>query len=281
MDSHRFDALTRRWGRSSRRQALAAFAAGLCGHVVLAPNAEEVAAACKGPNAKCERNANCCADDGLRCVKVGKSKKGKKAKKRCRCKSGTCPPQTPCCVRGKCEELCDGACCADCFVLITGQGVPPAPNSDECCPQDKICGPNPKKLSDDRCCSDSEDCVEGTCCSQIGAFGSIVCGGKCCSIEACCNGECCGEGQVCATTPQGDACVSDSRACGPGEPACFQGEDCHGGVCCSGGRVCSLGAGADVCCAADERCELPNTPQAGCCPINTTCNSFKGHRVRR
>ena len=280
MDSQRFDALTRRWSGGSRRQVLSALVAGLLGHVVRGPDVDEVAAACKGFNAKCTGNASCCAGAGLRCVKVGKGGKGKKRKRRCRCKGGTCPPQTPCCIGGKCQELCDGECCADCFVELSGTGEP-IPSTILCCPQDKICGPNPKKLSDDRCCFPNEDCVGGECCNNTGAFGSVVCGGKCCSVAACCNGACCGAGQVCATTPQGDTCVSASRECGPGEPACFTGEDCHGGVCCPGERICSMGAGADVCCAADERCELPDTPQAVCCPINTTCNSFKGHRVRR
>ncbi len=285
MDSQHFDALTRLLGGGSRRQVLSAPATGLLGHVVRGPDADEVAAACKGFNAKCQRHGNCCADEGLRCVKVGKKKKGKKAKKRCRCKSGTCPPETPCCVRGKCEELCDDGmggetCCSDCFVLVTGQGVPPNPNSDECCPQDKICGPNPKKLTDDRCCSDSDDCVDGICCSQNGAFGAVVCGGKCGPQDACCNGACCPQGQVCAETDDGLECVSASRTCGGGNPSCFDGEQCHGGVCCSDMRVCSDHMMNEICCPAGQYCELPGSTQA-CCPINTTCNSFKGHRVRR
>ena len=278
MDSQHFDALTRRLGAGSRRQALSALAAGLFAHVVRGPDADDVAAACKGFNTKCKRNANCCADDGLRCVKVGKKKKGKKAKKRCRCKNGTCPPETPCCVRGKCEELCDGECCADCFLLVTGQGVPPNPNSDECCPQDKICGPNPKKLSDDRCCSDNEDCVDGTCCSQNGASGAVVCGGKCCPQDACCNGACCPQGQVCAETPTGDQCVLADRTCNS-DPNCFSSETCLDGKCCADNRQCSFG-GNSFCCPAGQYCELPGSTQA-CCEINKTCNSFKGHRVRR
>jgi hypothetical protein len=263
----------------SRRQALSAFIAGTLTHVVRSTQPDEAAAKCKGFNAKCKRNANCCADDGLRCVKVGKGgkgKKGKKNKKRCRCKNGTCPPETPCCVRGKCEELCDGECCADCFVLITGHGVPPELNSDECCPQDNICGPNPKKLSDDRCCTDAEECVEGKCCRNNGSLGSVVCGGKCCAIEACCNGQCCPQGQVCV----GGQCVSASRECG-GSGDCLPGESCHGGFCCSGLRVCSTGMGIEVCCPANQYCELQGDPMEVCCAINDTCNSFKPHRVRR
>jgi hypothetical protein len=283
MDSQRFDALTRWLGGCSRRQVLSALAAGLLGHVLNGPGAEEAAAACKGFNAKCKRSGNCCADAGLRCVKVGKKKKGKKTKKRCRCKNGTCPDQTPCCVRGKCEGLCGNGmvgetCCADCFVLINGQGVPPEPNSDQCCPQHKICSKNPKKLSDDRCCSESEDCVDSTCCSQNGAFGAIVCGGKCCPRDACCNGTCCPAGQVCAETPNGDQCAPADRTC-RSDPECFSNEECRAGKCCAENRQCSFG-GSDFCCPAGQYCEQPGSPQA-CCPINTTCNSFKGHRVRR
>ena len=112
MDSHRFDAATRLLAGGSRRQVLSAITAGLLGRVLSGPLAEEAAAACKSFNAKCKRNGNCCADDGLRFVKMGKGKKGKKGKKRCRCKNGTCPPYSPCCVRGKCEGQCDDACCA-------------------------------------------------------------------------------------------------------------------------------------------------------------------------
>ncbi|MCD6030663.1 MAG: hypothetical protein K0S78_2837 [Thermomicrobiales bacterium] len=285
MDSHRFDTLTRWLGGSSRRQVLSALAVGLLGRVLNGPGADEAAAACKGFNAKCKRNGNCCADEGLRCVKLGKKKKGKKAKKRCRCKSGTCPQQTPCCVRGNCEELCgDGmggeTCCADCFVRIEGHGVPPVPNSDECCPQDKICGPNPKKLADDRCCSDVEDCVEGECCRTNGTLAAVVCGGKCCAQDACCNGSCCPQGHVCADTGDGFDCVSANRACGVGNPQCFDGEECHGGVCCSDLRVCKDHMMNDICCPAGQYCEQEGSTQA-CCPINETCNSFKGHRVRR
>lgn len=284
MDSQRFDALTRRWGRGSRRQALAAFAAGLGGRVILAPDAEEAAAACKGPNAKCERNADCCAGDGLRCVKVGKSKKGKKRRKRCRCKSGTCPPQTPCCIGGKCQPYCadevgTDLCCADCFVEILLNGNPDLDNP-VCCQASggTICGPKKKKQSDDRCCYPSESCVKGTCCCD-GCKGATVCGGdECCAQDVCCNGKCCGDGKVCATTPDGPMCVSANRPC----DECFEGEECHAGVCCPEERRCVNHIGVEKCCAVGEYCEQPGHPSGGCCDINTTCyGSYKGHRVRR
>ena len=277
MESQRFDALTRRWRCASRRQTLAAFAAGLVGHVFLAPDAEEAAAACKAHNTRCKRNANCCADDGLRCVKVGKGGKGKKRRKRCRCKNGTCPAETPCCIRGECEELCDGACCPDCFVPTDFNGVP-MPNQPVCCVggAGTVCGPNPKKTSDDRCCYPEEECIDGACCCD-GCKGSVVCGGECCAADACCNGSCCPQGMVCA----GGQCVSPSRACDGGNPPCLAGEICHAGVCCTANRDCGDGQlTPEACCAADEYCEMPGNE---CCPINTSCGagSFKGHRVRR
>jgi hypothetical protein len=279
MDSQHFDALTRLLGGGSRRHVLSALAAGLLAHVVRGPDADEVAAACKGFNAKCQRHGNCCADEGLRCVKVGKKKKGNKAKKRCRCKNGTCPDQTPCCIGGKCQELCDSECCADCFVPTDINGEP-MPNDPVCCVGNAgtVCGPNPKKKSDDRCCYPEEECVNGKCCCD-GCKGSIVCGGKCCAEDACCNGSCCPAGKVCA----GNQCVSatPTRACGGVNPPCLAGEECHGGVCCTANRVCGDGElTPEVCCAVDEYCEMPNNE---CCPINTFCGagSFKGHRVRR
>lgn len=296
MDTQRFDALTRRVGRAaSRRQVLSAMLAGAVAH--LGPRSG--AAACKGYNAKCKNNGSCCGDAGLRCAKQGKN-----GKKHCRCRPGwarcaesdvgcipvtedvencgacgnQCPAQTPCCFGGECQEECGGACCADCFVLIEEDGDP-QPNSDECCPADKICSSNPKKLSDDRCCGGSEECVNGKCCGD-GVLGSVVCGGKCCAEAACCNGSCCPNGKVCATTPTGDACVSANRACG-NDQDCFSGETCHGDVCCAGDRICSKGTGDEFCCAVGKICELPGTQFAVCCPINTTCNSYKGQRVRR
>ena len=301
MDSQRFDALTRRFGAAgSRRRVLSALASGALGQILSIPRAEEAAAACKGYNGKCKSSASCCPDAGLRCVKRGKKGKGKD-KKRCRCRPGwahcpgagdaclhvaedtencgscgnQCPQETPCCFGGKCQELCYGECCADCFVEVLENGT----QSAFCCLADggTICGPNKKKKSDDRCCYPTEGCVNGKCCCND-CQGSKICGGKCCAIAACCNGKCCQSGKVCATTPGGgEACVSANRAC-DGIQDCFPGEVCHGGVCCSGGRICTDGQGGAVCCAAGARCEQPNNV---CCPINTSCQSYKGHRVRR
>jgi hypothetical protein len=278
MDAQRFDVLTRRFGAGSRRRVLSALIVASLGRALPGLDTDEAAAACKGFNAKCGRDGDCCAADGLRCVKIGKGGKGKKRRKRCQCKSGTCPSPTPCCVRGKCEELCDGECCADCFVELSGTGQP-IPSTILCCPPDNVCGPNPKSLSDDRCCFDSEECVAGVCCTNNGALGSVVCGGTCCPQDACCNGVCCPQGQVCADTPAGDQCVSANRICNT-EPNCFANENCLGGTCCAENRQCTNAMGNDFCCPAGQYCELPGG-QTPCCPINTTCNSFKGHRVRR
>lgn len=284
MDPQRFDTLTRRIAAPSRRQVLSALITSALGAALGDSDTDEVAAACHGYNAKCKKSSSCCADEGLRCVKVGKGGKGKHGKKRrkrrCRCKNGTCPAQTPCCIGGTCEELCDGECCADCFVELDIGGNPD-PTKLVCCVAGvgTICGPTKQKHSDDRCCYPEEECIDGRCCCD-GCRGSVVCGGKCCAIEACCNDTCCPQGKVCATTPDGDTCVSAQRACDvPGD--CFTGEACHGGVCCAGDRICGDGLlTPEVCCAADEYCEMPNNE---CCPISESCGagSFKGHRVRR
>jgi len=299
MDSQRFDALARCFGAAgSRRQIVAAFFAASVSQVIAGAAVDEAVAACKGYGAKCTSAAPCCPGAGLTCIKQGKH-----GKRRCRCKQGWqrcsgadagclavqsdpencgdcghhCPAHKPCCIKGTCQPRCGGACCADCFVEILLNGQPDF-DHPVCCLADggTICGPNKKKESDDRCCYATEECVNGKCCCD-GCQGSMVCGGKCCAIAACCNGKCCTNGKVCAATPAGDVCVSATRGCS-GDQECFAGEVCHGGVCCAGGRVCTDGQGSDVCCDAGERCEQPNNT---CCPINTACQSYKGHRVRR
>ena len=226
--------------------------------------------------------------------------------------SAPCPPEKPCCIEGRCQPLCGGVCCADCFVeiLLTGQ---PDLQHPICCPASggTVCSPavNAEKRrkkkkkkkkkrkpaqsqpivddpivddpSDDVCCYSNETCVNGVCCCD-GCQGAMVCGGTCCPIAACCNGACCTAGQVCANTPGGLACVSASRPCGVGQPPCFAGEMCHGGVCCASPRVCGNGMGNDFCCAAGQYCEFPGTLIAKCCPVNTSCSStYRGRRVRR
>ncbi|MFN8590523.1 MAG: hypothetical protein U0031_03600 [Thermomicrobiales bacterium] len=301
MDDQRFDAQTRRFGfMTPRRGFMTSFIAGATLRAVtLVLPVEPTIAACKGFHGRCASTSLCCSGAGLRCAKNGKN-----GKKRCRCRPGwqrcpdsgsgclpvltdpencggcgkQCVGSTPCCVGGECRSLCDGSCCADCFVQIDGTGRP-APGSDFCCPAEKICGPNPNKLSDDRCCYPNEACVAGECCCD-GCLGSVICGGECCAEAACCNGACCPTGKICAATPNGDACVSANRACDHDQD-CYEDESCHGGVCCSGARMCSNNIGSEFCCAVGTICELPGTLSAVCCPIGTTCNSFKGHRVRR
>ena len=299
MDMQRFDALTRRVGSAgSRRRVLSALVVGAAAH--LAQRSDAVA--CKGHNAKCKSNGSCCGDAGLRCVKQGKKKK-----KRCRCIPGwarcpesgdgclhvaedtencgscgnECPDGEPCCFGGECQPLCDGACCADCFVEVQLDGTLDLDNPVCCAANGQasggtICSSNKKKTSDDRCCWPFEACVNGKCCCDDCA-GSVVCGGKCCAKAACCNGVCCKKGKVCATTDDGDTCVPANRACGGANPPCFASETCIGGHCCPAARTCG-----NICCAADEYCEIPGHPSGGCCPINSTCNgSYRGHRIRR
>ena len=275
MNAQCFDALTWHLGTaSSRRRALIALLAATLGSIFRGSAVNEVAAGCRHGKRRC--------------------KKKHKKNKRKECGGGKqCPPETPCCFKGKCQPLCGDSCCEDCFVEILLQTGQPDLDHPICCPASggTICSPNVKRQkkkkntkrkkrrddpSDDVCCYPTETCVNGVCCCD-GCQGSMVCGGKCCAIAACCNGQCCKNGTVCATTPAGAACVSANRGCS-GNQDCFSGEVCHGGVCCSGGRVCTDGQGGDVCCDAGARCEQPNNV---CCPINISCQSYKGRRVRR
>jgi hypothetical protein len=269
MNTQRFDALTWRLGTARSRRALTSLLAATLGPVFRGATVDEVAAGRKrGKRRKKKQPAQC-----------GESK--------------PCPPETPCCINGTCQPLCGGSCCEDCFAAILLQTGQPDLDHPICCAASggTVCNPDPstkkknkkgrkKKTTDDpsndRCCYPNEKCVNGVCCCD-GCFGSMVCGGTCCPIMSCCNGQCCGSGQVCANTPAGLACVSAYRSCS-GDQECFAGEVCHGGLCCSGGRVCSALEGGDACCDPGARCEQPNNI---CCPINTTCQSYRGHRVRR
>lgn len=276
MDTQRFDALARRLGAAdSRRRVLSALLAATLGQLFRGSAVDEVAA-----NRK-------------------RGKGHRKKKKRKECGGGKqCPPEAPCCFKGRCQPLCGDSCCKNCFVeiLLTGQ-----PNLDQpvCCPANSgtICSSVGKRQNnkrnkrrgkkrrsdpaDDVCCYPNQTCVKGVCCCD-GCEGAVICGGTCCPISACCNGACCKNGQVCASTPGGQACVPASRACGGGQPPCFANENCHGGVCCSGNRVCDDGMGNVVCCAAGEYCEFPGTMIATCCPVNTICKgTYRGRRVRR
>jgi hypothetical protein len=277
VNTQRFDALTWCLGTASpRRRTLAVLLSATLGLVFLDSSMKEVTAGCKHGKRRCKN----------------------KKKERKECGGGkTCPPHTPCCLRGTCQPLCGGSCCEDCFAEILLQTGQPDFDHPICCAASggTVCSPDAttkkksknkkgkkrKKIvkddpSNDLCCYPNQTCVNGACCCN-GCLGAVVCGGTCCAIAACCNGQCCGSGQVCATTPAGEACVSANRGCGDNQD-CFSGEVCHGGVCCSGGRICTDGQGGDVCCDSGARCELPNNI---CCPINTACQSYRGHRVRR
>lgn len=293
MDSIRFDAITRRLGAAgTRRQGLAALVAGVAVQMIPGPGVEEAEASCKGYKRRCKKKRHCCKQDGLRC------KRG-----RCRCKKGwkhcpgtgddctrvkadanhcgtcgnACPPETPCCINGSCQELCGGSCCADCFMDFL-DGETPQPGTATCCDPGAgtFCKGNKHDPADDECCWPDQECVDGHCCSD-GFQGAVICGGTCCAEASCCNGKCCPEGQVCATVNGEQACVSASRPCTV-SAECHTGESCVGGICCSGGRVCD-----DVCCPSGEYCD--NTPPEDdpeCCAINTECNgTWRGRRVRR
>ena len=301
MDTQRFDALTRHLAVAGSRRALSALLVGIVGLVFPRTSVDPVAARCKRGKGRCKKNKKKQKQKQVPApVPVPVPECGDT-------ESEPCPPETPCCIEGTCQPLCGGSCCADCFVEILLQTGQPDFDHPFCCPASggTVCSPivtaqNKQKKkkkkkktrkqakateqsddpaddpADDVCCRPTETCVNGVCCCN-GCQGAMVCGGQCCAIAACCNGQCCMNGTVCATTPTGAACVSANRGCSDDQD-CFSGEVCHGGVCCSGGRICTDGEGSDVCCAAGARCELPNNV---CCPINTSCQSYKGRRVRR
>lgn len=292
MDAHRFDAIARRLGlAASRRQALAALFAGAVSPVAAHLTSDEAAAGCKGYKKKCEKNRQCCKKDGLRCKR-----------NRCRCKKGwkrcpgtgedcthvkadpdncgtcgnECPPATPCCINGSCQEECGGNCCADCFV-DKNKGVEQF-GTDTCCDPGAgtFCRGKKNDPSDDQCCWPEQTCVKGTCCYD-GTHGAVICGGKCCAEASCCNGQCCPEGQVCEMTPEGLACAPANRTCNnPGQ--CLEHEDCVDGTCCSADRQCG-----GKCCSAGQWCDdQPDDGSPQCCEINTNCEgTWRGHRVRR
>ena len=245
MDPQYFDALTRRLSHAgSRRRVLTALAVSALGQAVDLSRADPVAASCNSGN--------------------------------------DCPPEKPCCIKGKCREMCGDTCCADCFVELFIDGSPNEANT-VCCMQSggTICEHNKPGPGDDRCCYPNEICFKGKCCCD-GCLGAKKCGGKCCAKEACCNGKCCEKWYVCARKNEGDekTCVRADRACEV-DGDCFASETCHGGTCCSGLRMCVDGVGTEFCCTADTYCELSSHPSANCCPINTVChNTYRGHRVR-
>ncbi len=252
MDPQQFDALTRRLtSGGSRRRVLTALVGGAFGRALGLPSANRVAASeeCDNP----------------------------------------CPPEKPCCIKGKCREKCGDTCCADCFTEVLLINEQPHLGPPICCKSTDgtICEHKKPGKADDRCCYPNEICVKGKCCCHAmgaGCLGAIKCGGKCCAKEACCNGKCCEKGYVCARKNEGDprTCVRANRECNITDE-CFHSETCHGDICCSGLRVCGDGNGNPVCCKAGEYCEFQQDPQiAECCPINTICKgTYRGHRVRR
>src|SRR5215213_4421509 len=232
MDPQYFDALTRLLSHAgSRRRVLTALAVSALGQAVDLSRADRVAASCKkerkrclGPGFGCQ-NLNTDPDHCGEC-------------------DHACPPAKPCCIKGKCREMCGDTCCADCFVEVFINGVPDEAHP-VCCELSggTICEHNKPGPGDDRCCYDDEVCLKGKCCWD-GFAGVINCGGKCCAVAACCNGKCCKKGEVCATKEDGAeaTCVPANRGCDdPGD--CFPDETCQGDKCCSGLRECNNDAG--------------------------------------
>jgi hypothetical protein len=295
MESDRFDNISRYLGAArSRRHALAALATALVAHLFRLSAPDEAEAKCKGYKGKCKSKSKCCDGVGLHCKKD-----------RCRCKKGwkrcassgkgcthvkadpdncgscgnECPPATPCCINGSCQEMCGGSCCVDCYNDVF-QGLP-QPGTETCCSSGSgaLCKGNKKDSSDDVCCWPDQECVAGECCSD-GYDGAVICGGVCCASASCCNGECCPEGQVCAMTTEGLACVTANRTC-DNDGECLADETCVEGTCCKDDRTCHDIVDGDFCCPAGEYCDSQG-PTGSCCAINTRCNStWRGHRVRK
>ncbi|MDQ3695208.1 MAG: hypothetical protein M3464_16495 [Chloroflexota bacterium] len=300
MDKHRFDMIARaQIGASSRRQALKLLIGGILGPALAHMGRANAVASCGAPfNQRCGGNTPCCAEAGLRCKD-----------RRCRCKKdwehckpgpacqhlkrdpdhcGTCgkkcPTNKPCCINGECRALCNGECCGDCFVTVTGDDIEPDPDSAICCQaaNGKVCSKKSGE-GEDRCCYPEEKCLKGQCCRD-GEYGETNCAGTCCRESACCNDKtCCKQGHVCATKTEGSgkqSCVPANRSCNGGGANCYPGEECHGGKCCSGVRLCKDAGGSDHCCKAGEYCEFPDAPNAHCVPVHTSDSTYRSHRIR-
>jgi hypothetical protein len=294
MDGQQFDQLAKaQVGTTSRRRAIGLLVSGALAPVLAHLGRNKAAAACRGFNQPCGKNAPCCPGTGIRCENG-----------HCRCREGKrhceagpvcqdlaknpahcggcghqCPPHKPCCIDGTCRPKCGASCCANCFIELLSNGVP-KPNSEVCCRSGagKVCSTKPGR-ADDRCCYPDEVCLKSGCCSTT-LYGETNCKGKCCAKSACCNGGCCGKGYVCARKQGKRQCVRANRLC-TSKAQCFANEICHGGKCCSGNRICLSNVGADpFCCKADEYCELVGTPFAHCTPVGQTTSTYRGHRIR-
>jgi hypothetical protein len=296
MDSRQFDQIAKaQAARGSRRQAVRLLVSSVLAPVLALVRRHDAAAACRGFNQPCGKNAPCCPGSGLRCENG-----------HCRCREGTrhclpgpicqnletspahcggcgqtCPAHKPCCINGTCRPKCGAVCCADCFIEVSSIGVIQA-GSEVCCggAAGTICskknGPN-----DDRCCYPDQRCLKGRCC-DLGKFGTVNCSGRCCAKAACCNGKCCRNGFVCARRhgENKQHCARANRVCS-GNGQCHANEICHGGTCCSGNRIClTVGNGAPVCCRADEYCEFQGTLAARCAPLHESTSTTRGHRIR-
>ena len=195
MDGRYFDQIAKAQAeRGSRRQAVRLLVSSVLAPVLVHLGRREAAAACRGFNQPCGKNAPCCPGSGLRC-----------ANGHCRCREGkrhclpgpvcqnletnpahcggcgqTCPAHAPCCIKGKCRPKCGPVCCADCFVELGTNGVI-QPNTEVCCGggAGTVCSKK-NGPTDDRCCYPGQRCLKGTCCDN-GQFGTVFCNGRCCA----------------------------------------------------------------------------------------------------
>jgi hypothetical protein len=300
MDPTRFDSLTRMFGAAAPRRALIMVSGGLFTRA-WGPLTQGVAAGCKKAGKKCGKKKCCsgarCRHGKCRCRKGWDECNGDKSCQNlsgdntncgacgnsCSARPGLCEPcgqpcAESCCIGGTCRLLCDGECCADCFVESDSGNPGKDCGTEACCPASQVCKKN-SNPADDRCCWPNEVCLDGECCCD-GCMGTKPCGGTCCPSVSCCNGQCCGAGQVCAQTAPNAAltCINADRDC-DSSVDCFAGEECRGGTCCSGDRACFANGPntAAICCALGHYCDLD---LGSCCAIGKICHTGKKVRIR-
>jgi hypothetical protein len=229
MDPGRFDDLARALAVGIGRRRLLAVAASLPA-ALLSPRPSPVAAGCKKPGKKCDKNNDCC--------------------------------QHATCKRDRCE--CKGSydeCGNDCVKLATDE--------KHCGRCNRRCAGN-ETCRDGRCEGSGGGGVADPCAGVACAAGEACCGGACVNLNtdsancgacgtACPEDEACRFGGNCAScfpqTACGGVCVDldhDPDNCGACGLACDANEICGAGFC----RTCDALETPCVseCCASGSRC---------------------------
>jgi hypothetical protein len=154
MDAHRFDAIVRTFGTTTRRSGLRLLVSGALSGLLALLGRGEAAAACKNVGQNCDRRKDCC------------SKKCKNGKCRCRKPGERCTQQVDCCTY--LLSICGGPTGGPCGVV-----------GDRCC---RIFNAPCTSYCD--CCDTLSTCHDGRCCRPLGAF--------CGTDGMCCSGNCAG-----------------------------------------------------------------------------------------